>query len=308
MSILVTGASGFVGGALVRRLIGEGKEVHILLRNSSSRQRLEGLDGLRIHSADLRDADRVTALVSEIKPRIIYHCAVYGGFSSQCDTAAIFDTNLSGTIHLLQACERVGFELFINTGSSSEYGIKNHPMREDDSGEPLGDYGVAKCAATMFCRSEAILKNLPVVTLRLFSPYGPWDDQKRFIPYLIRSLVAGEAPRLSTPRSVRDYIYIDDVLDLYQAVTSGEIIPGDIYNAGSGRQHTIGEVAEIIHRITGGPQPVRGQEVPQRTEPETWVADISKTEAVFGWQPSKTLGEGLLRTVEWFRGATQGFP
>lgn len=307
MSILVTGASGFVGGALVRRLIGEGKEVHILLRSESSRQRLEGLDGLRVHIADLRDADGVAALVSEIRPRIIYHCAVYGGFSSQRDTAAIFDTNLIGTIHLLQACERVGFDRFINTGSSSEYGIKNYPMRENDPGEPLGDYGIAKCAATMFCRSEAILKNLPVVTLRLFSPYGPWDDQKRFIPYLIRSLLAGEAPRLSTPRSVRDYIYIDDVLDLYQAVTDSAIIPGDVYNAGSGRQHTIGEVAEIIHRITGGLQPVWGQEVSHRPEPETWVADISKTAAEFGWQPSRTLEEGLLRTVEWFRAANR-FP
>ncbi|MBC8017834.1 MAG: NAD(P)-dependent oxidoreductase [Verrucomicrobia bacterium] len=307
MSILVTGASGFVGGALVRRLVGEGKEVHLLLRSASSRQRMEGLSGLRIHEADLRDADRVSAVVSEIRPRVIYHCAVYGGFSSQNGTSAIFYTNLMGTIHLLQACERAGFDLFVNTGSSSEYGIKNHPLHEDDPALPIGDYGTAKCAATMHCRSEALLKGLPVVTLRLFSPYGPWDDQRRFIPYLIRCLAAGEAPRLSTPRSVRDYIFIDDVLDLYGAVTDAAVIPGEVYNAGSGRQHTIGEVADILHRIIGGPEPVWGQEQPHRPEPEMWLADISKAAAVFGWQPSQSLEEGLRRTVEWFR-ATHRFP
>jgi nucleoside-diphosphate-sugar epimerase len=300
MSILVTGASGFVGGALVRRLVGEGKKVHLLLRSGSSRQRLEGVSGLCIHEGDLRDADRVDVVVSEIRPRIIYHCAVYGGFSFQSDTAAIFDTNLIGTIHLLQACERVGFDLFINTGSSSEYGIKNIPMREDAVAEPLGDYATAKCASTMFCRSEALLKGLPVVTLRLFSPFGPWDDQRRLIPYLIRSLAAGEAPRLSIPRSVRDYIFIDDVLDLYRSVTDAAVVPGEVYNAGSGRQHTIGEVADILHRIIGGPKPVWGEGRPHRPEPEMWVADVSKSVAAFGWHPSTTLEDGLQRTVEWF--------
>ncbi|MGB9081046.1 MAG: NAD(P)-dependent oxidoreductase [Desulfuromonadaceae bacterium] len=307
MTILVSGASGFVGGALVRRLVGEGKEVHLLLRRGSSRQRLEGVAGLNIHEADLRDADRVATVVSEIRPRVIYHCAVYGGFSSQSDTAAIFDTNLSGTMNLLQACERVGFDLFVNTGSSSEYGIKKSPMREDDLAQPLGDYGVAKCAATMFCRSEALLKGLPIVTLRLFSPYGPWDDQRRLIPYVIRALTAGVSPRLSTPRSVRDYIHIDDVLDLYGTVTDAAVVPGEVYNAGSGRQHTIGEVAGILHRIIGGPEPLWGEEQPHRPEPEMWVADISKTAAGFGWRPSTGIEEGLQQTVEWFHN-TQRFP
>lgn len=303
MSILVTGASGFVGGTLVRRLVGEGKEVHLLLRTGSNRQRLEGLRGLHIHDADLRDAERVNRVVSEVRPRTIYHCAVYGGFSSQNDTTAIFDTNLRGTINLLQACQRVGFDLFVNTGSSSEYGMQDHPMREDDSALPLGDYGVAKCAATMYCRSEALLKGLPVVTLRLFSPYGPWDDQRRFIPYLIRSLSTGEIPRLSTPLSVRDYVYIDDVLELYKVVTESDIMPGEVYNAGSGQQHSLGEVVANIHRIIGGPEPVWGQEPPHRQEPEKWVADMSKSVAAFGWRPSYSLEEGLQRTVEWFRSA-----
>lgn len=307
MTILVSGASGFVGGALVRRLAGEGNEVHLLLRSGSSRKRLEGLAGLTIHEADLRDAERVAAVVAEVRPRIIYHSAVYGGFSFQNDTTAIFDTNLIGTMNLLQACERVGFDLFVNTGSSSEYGIKNRPMREDDRDEPLGDYGVAKCAATMFCRSEALLKGLPIITLRLFSPYGPWDDQRRLIPYVIRSLTAGIAPCLSTPRSVRDYIHIDDVLDLYRAVTAAVVVPGEIYNAGSGRQHTIGEVAGILHSIIGGPEPQWGQEQPQRPEPEMWMADIAKTTAAFDWRPSTGIEEGLQQTVAWFHNRQQ-FP
>lgn len=307
MSILVTGASGFVGGALVRRLAGEGKEVHLLLRSDSSRLRLEGLASLQIHEADLRDADRVAAVVSEIRPRLIYHCAAYGGFSAQNDVKTIIDTNLIGTINLLQACERVGFDLFVNSGSSSEYGVKNHPMREHDIAAPLGAYGVAKCAATMFCSSEALLKEMPIVTLRLFSPYGPWDDQRRFIPYLIRTLAAGEIPLVATPRSVRDYIYIGDVLDLYRVVTDAAVVPGTVFNVGSGRQHSIGEVADILHRIIGGPEPVRGEGPPHRPEPEMWVADTSKSIAHFDWRPTTGLEDGLRRTVDWFN-AAQRFP
>jgi nucleoside-diphosphate-sugar epimerase len=106
---------------------------------------------------------------------------------------------------------------------------------------------------------------------------------------------------------VRDYLHIDDLLDLYKVVTDSTVTPGEVYNVGSGHQHSIGEVADILHRIIGGPQPVWGQEQLHRPEPQMWEADISKTTARFGWHPARNLEEGLRSTVEWFQNAHQ-FP
>ena len=301
MNILVTGATGFVGSALTRRLSAEGREVHVMVRQGADLRRIAGLPGVILHEGDLRDAGWVIKVVTGIHPRVVYHCAVYGGFSFQEDRRAIFDTNLIGTVNLLQACEQVGFDRFVNTGSSSEYGIKDTPMRESDLPEPRGDYGVAKCAATLYCRSEGLLKGLPIVNIRLFSPYGPWDAPRRFIPAAIRTLLAGKTLVLSTPHAVRDYLYIDDVVDLYRLATGRSLPPGEILNCGSGQQVSISEVAECICEITGGPRPVFGDDEPRRTEPEHWVADIDKARELLGWTPQFGLADGLSRTVAWMR-------
>lgn len=303
MRILITGASGFVGSCLVRRLVKDGYEVHIFTRKESNRWRLADLPGpVTDHQVDLRDVAGVEKAVTRVKPEIIYHLATYGGLSFQNCIQGIFQSNLMGTVNILQACEKVGFNYFVNTGSSSEYGIKSVPMKETDMLEPIGAYGVSKAAATLFCRSEAVEKGLPVVTLRLFSPYGPWDEPNRLIPFVIRSLLRGEAPRLSRPSYVRDYIYIDDVLEAYLNVIKRPSPAGSIYNVGTGRQYSIERVVSMITEIIGkGPAPVWGAVQGAKPEPETWVADINENVCKIGWQPSTDILEGLKKTVWWYR-------
>ena len=304
MKYLVTGATGFVGACLARRLVELGHEVHLFTRRESNRWRINDLVGkVADHEVDLRDTVAVERCVADISPTVIYHLATYGGFAAQRDTGAIFAANLSGTVHLLKACENVGFDCFVNTGSSSEYGIKSAPMAEGDMLEPVGDYGVAKAAATLFCRSEALQKGLPVVTLRLFSPYGPWDDPKRFIPYVIKSLMLGASPRVSTPKSVRDYVYIDDVVDLYLQVVTAPRLSGEIVNVGSGVQSSMGNVASVVEQLVGaGVTSTWGAVTSQRAEPQSWVADIARARMLLGWEPVTQLETGLHKTVEWMRG------
>jgi nucleoside-diphosphate-sugar epimerase len=300
--ILVTGATGFVGSCLARRLVSIGHEVHILTRESSNKWRIHDIAAdLKDHHVDLRDIDRLENVISNIRPTVVYHLATYGGYSFQKETASIIESNLYGTVNLLTACEKVGFDYFVNTGSSSEYGIKNSPMREDDLAEPLGDYGVSKLAATLYCRSKAIQDNLPIITLRLFSPYGPWDDPRRLIPYVISSFLRNESPKLSTPNSVRDYIYIDDVIDFY--VRAAKNLPsGNVYNVGSGNQYTIGEVVNDIQKdFKGNIGPVWGSVNAQRAEPKTWRADMSKTLQAVNWEPKVSISDGLRLTTEWMR-------
>lgn len=303
MKVLVTGATGFVGACLARRLVADGHEVHVFTRRESNRWRIADiLPQLADHPVDLRDSEGVAGAVGRVRPEVVFHLATYGGFASQRETRTILDANLTGTANLLRACERTGFSRFINTGSSSEYGLQATPMREDTLPEPVGDYAVSKVAATLFCRSEAVAKGLPVITLRLFSPYGPWDDPQRFIPYLLARLLRGEPPQLANPAAVRDYVFIDDVVDAYLLAVKETLPPGEVYNVGSGRQHTIAEVAGIIRGLVAGDaEPVWGARDVHKPEPRIWVADISKIRKALGWESRVHLPEGLARTTAWFR-------
>lgn len=309
MKILVTGATGFVGSCLARRLAELKFDVHIFTRSNSDKWRIAGMSGqVHSHQVDLRSADMVEQAVGQIRPKVICHLAAYGGFSFQKDTSAILECNLMGTVNLVRACEKIQFDCFINTGSSSEYGIKKGPMNEDDILLPVGDYGVSKAAATIFCRSRALEKGLPISTLRLFSPYGPWDDSKRFIPYVIKSLLRRESPQLSTPKSVRDFIYIDDVLDVFLKVIKAPLAPGAVLNVGTGAQRSLGDVASIISENIGrGVKPAWGKAI-SRPEPDFWLADTGKAAKELGWRPSISLRAGLGKTIEWFRDHLELYP
>lgn len=309
MKVLVTGATGFVGACLTRRLVMAGYDVHIFTRKQSNRWRiLDILNLLDEHEVDLRDFATLQKKVTDIKPNIIYHLATYGGFVFQQDTRSIIESNFIGTVNLLRACEKVGFDYFVNTGSSSEYGFKQNPMSEMDIPEPVGDYGISKCAATFFCQSEAIQKRLPIVTLRLFSPYGYWDDSKRLIPYVIKSVLRGNPPKLSTPNSVRDYIFIEDILDFYQKIVTRKSSIGGIFNIGSGCQHSIGEVVSLITKFIGNNvKPIWGEFKHQRSEPTTWVADITKSKKE-GLELKVPLQVGLEKTIIWIKDNLDLYP
>jgi len=310
MKMLVTGATGFVGSCLTRRLVEMEYDVHVFIRSGSNKWRIEDLLGrVTRHEVDLRDADVVQKAVTQIGPAIICHLATYGGFASQKEPSVIMESNLMGTANLLEACEKTGFTCFINTGSSSEYGLKSRPMSESDILDPVGDYGVSKAAATLLCRARAFEKGLPVVTLRLFSPYGPWDDPQRLIPYVIKSFLRGKAPELSTPKSVRDFIYIDDVLDVFFKVMKASVSGGEIFNVGTGVQHSVGEVVSMVGGIIeNGIEPVWGRVTSPRAEPDSWVANIRKAGIKLGWFPSTSLRAGLNKTVEWFRKNLELYP
>ena len=136
---LVTGGTGFIGANLVHRLVSENKEVFVLSEENSDTWRLQSiLSSCVVHKTSLTQFEKIKVLIKSIKPDVIFHLAAYGGLPNQKDQKEIFDVNFSGTVNLLNACKAAGFDCFINTGSSSEYGIKNYAMNEDDGWIPLG--------------------------------------------------------------------------------------------------------------------------------------------------------------------------
>ncbi len=280
MRALVTGATGFVGANLVRYLI-ESKDIEsfVTARKTSDFWRLRGTEkGLQgIFYLNLADKRQVYEMVKAIKPHVIFHLSTYGGFPEQLDKQPMVAANLMATVNLVDAALEFGVDQFINTGSSSEYGIKPKPMSEDDVCEPLTFYGVTKLAATNYCAMVGKNQNYRICTLRLFSPYGPYETPTRLYPTIVNALEEGYRPKLSKPDSVRDFIEVEKVAAIYLAILKANYAPGEIINVGSGRQQTIRQFYENIRKkFDSDIEPIWGEAAPRAYEPQMWQADVSK--------------------------------
>lgn len=300
---LITGGGGFVGANLCRRLVENGEEVHLFLRNTTVPWRLADLlNRVRVHEVDLREAERVDRAVEEIRPTIIYHLATHGAYPEQTDGDTILLTNVFGFWNLVQACQRQGFELFVNTGSSSEYGRKAFAMRETDILEPDSYYAVAKAAQSLLSRHCSQASGLPIVTLRLFSVYGPYEEPTRLIPKLMMAALGDQPIDMVAPEIARDFVYVDDVVDTYLDIEHLKTLHGEILNVGTGVQSSLHDVVHTMNALCEAPLDVRWGNMESRPwDSDVWVGDISKAKRLTGCAPRTTLREGLARSLAWYR-------
>jgi len=304
-SVLITGGAGFIGANFVYKFLGLGYKVFVFEREEADLWRIEKAKaGINLYSPDLTDRDETEKVISQINPEIVIHFAAYGAFQrTQQDIGASIDVNLKGTINLIDACNKIGVQCFISTGSSSEYGTKNSPIKETDVLEADNIYGITKGAAAMYCQMMARKFDFPVAIMRPFAVYGYFEEKERLIPTIINSCLACEELELTCSDSVRDFIFIEDLMDAYlSAIENIGNIKGQIFNIGTGKQSTIGQVAVLVKEITrSGIEPRYGQVKPAQTEPKTWVADVSKAKKMLDWRAKHSLEEGLEKDVKWFR-------
>jgi dolichol-phosphate mannosyltransferase len=299
---LVTGAAGFIGANLVRRLLADGAEVHALIRPSGSSWRLDGVGGdVRRHDADLADAAALRGVVRSARPDVVFHLAAHGAYSWQRDLAAMTRVNVLGTEALLEAARDAGVERVVHAGTSSEYGETDHAPAEDERLEPNSHYAVTKAAATHLCALVAG-GGLTVATLRLYSAYGPWEEPGRLMPTVVMRGLAGELPPLVDPRTPRDLVFVDDVCDAFvRAATAAVPAAHRIYNVGSGRQATIGEIVALVReRLAIEAEPEWGSYAPRDWDTAVWVAQPRRAATELGWSATTSLRAGIDRTVDWF--------
>ncbi len=242
--------------------------------------------------------------MGEVRPDWIFHLAAFGAYSYQTDIRTMVQTNIVGTTNLVEACLKTGFEAFVNTGSSSEYGFKDHPPSEMEGLEPNSHYSVTKASATLFCRYTARNQKVRIPTLRLYSVFGPYEEPTRLMPTLILQGLKGELPPLVNPEVARDYVYAEDVMEAYLlAANRGDQEPGAVYNVGTGVQTSLREVVDMIRRVMRVTAEPNWGSMPERLwDTDIWVSDNQKIRNELGWQPRYTFEEGFRRMVEWFSG------
>jgi UDP-glucose 4-epimerase len=303
---LVTGAAGFIGANVVRRLVRDGHRVFALDRPGGDSWRLEGVrEEAQVVEADLRDPVAIKAALRQVRPDWVFHLAAHGAYSWQRNTRGIMESALLGTVALVDGLVEVGCEALVHSGTSSEYGFKDHPPAETEVVEPNSPYAVAKAAGTMYCALAARTHGLRTSTLRLYSVYGPWEDPRRLVPKLIVRGMRSELPDLVDPSTARDFVFVDDAVDAFLLAVEGAPA-GAVYNIGSGEQTRLDQLVEIAREEWDiSAEPRWGSAEARSWDTANWVSDPRLAAAEIGWRPHIGLAEGLSNTAEWLRAAPE---
>lgn len=227
----------------------------------------------------------------------------HGAYASQTDAQEMVRTNLVATMSLLDACVAARVEAFVQAGSSSEYGLKDHAPDEGEVLHPNSAYAVTKAAATHYCQFVAKRDGYRAITLRLYSVYGPFEEPTRLIPTLIVRGLRGEWPPLVDPDVARDFVYVEDICEAFiRAATAPGARPGRVYNVGSGSPTTLRQVAETARRVLHvEAEPNWGTMARRSWDTNVWFSNPAAIQAELGWKAATPFEAGFRKTVEWLR-------
>jgi UDP-glucose 4-epimerase len=307
--VLVTGASGFIGTALCRRLIASGVDVHgvsrdpvaadaMHLRSSIVGEIPRDAQASKVQwwNTDLADLEAARSLIRAVRPDATFHLASLATGSRDLEMVLpIFRNNFLTAFNLLISTAENSIGRIVLAGSFEE------PDEADSV--PCSPYAAAKWSASGYARMFHALYHVPLVIAKIFMVYGPgqWDRTK-LIPYVTISLLHGEAPRLGSGTRLVDWIYVDDLVDGLIGCAQTPGIDGRTVELGSGVINSIREIAEqLCELIPPRIDPLFGA-LPDRPLERSKKADIAASYELIGWRPSTSIQAGLPRTIEWYRG------
>jgi UDP-glucuronate 4-epimerase len=314
MRILVTGGAGFIGSHLVERLIATGHEVSILddfndfYDPQIKRANVAGFAGeAQIHEVDLRDAPAVTQLFQHEKFDAVAHLAARAGVRPSISQPQLYyDTNVSGTLHLLEAARQTGVERFIFASSSSVYGIcKEVPFSEQfHLTQTISPYAATKVAGEFLCSTYSHLYRMRIVALRFFTVYGARQRPDLAIHQFTRKILAGEPiNQFGDGTTRRDYTYIDDIIQGVMAAFDYTGPLYDLFNLGESETIQLKDLIAAIEKAVGKKATIN--ELPEQPgDVPLTCADISKARRLLGYNPTTPLSAGVPKFVEWFIGGS----
>jgi len=301
--VIVTGATGFVGSNMVRKLVENGSIVTALTRPKSDRWRLSDLSQkITFLEGDLLDNDFVHKGFRSTQPEIVFNFAFPGGYPTQeHERANMLAMGFISVHNMLNAAKNTNAR-FIQIGSSTEYGLYDAPHKEHDEMRPVNIRGVAKAASTLLCRQFALEFKHPVYILRLYAIYGPYEQPNRLIPRAIKAALTGSELPLTPSGIMHDWIYVDDTIDACLKAGEANLSPGEIINIGSGDQASNEDIVQKIEEVSGQIiLKIPSAYQPKPFDTSNWQADISKAKALLSWTPNLTLTEGLSATFEFWK-------
>ncbi len=297
--LLVIGGSGFVGHHVVKRGIAQGWQVTCLGLNPPLPTRT--IPGARYVAANLMQSQEL----QELGDNRFDYVVNLGGYIDHAlfnnGGRKLIRSHFDGLLNLLEYLDRAAIKRFVQIGSSDEYGDAPAPQREDQRERPISPYSLGKVAATHFLQMLHRTEGFPAVTLRLFLAYGPGQDEKRFLPQIIRGSLDDREFPVSAGEQLRDFCYIEDTVDAIFRCFNCAAADGRVFNIASGQPRSIRELIELTRRLIGSGRPQFGR-IPYRAgENMALYADISAAREALGWTPATPLETGLKATIDWMR-------
>jgi nucleoside-diphosphate-sugar epimerase len=299
-NLLVVGGTGFIGRHLVRKAIECNYNVTVL----SSKKHIEKVDSKNIDyiTADIRDFKQ---LKSELSNRGIHYVVNLGGYIDHVNFLSggfsVIETHFNGVLNLVRCLDWSKIKGFVQIGSSDEYGNLKAPQSENRRERPISSYSLGKVAANQFLQMLHREEGIPIVLLRLFLVYGPGQDEKRFIPQIIQGCLKEESFPVSLGEQLRDFCYIEDVVQGILLAMKCSDAYGEIINIASGDPVKIREVIELIQNRIGKGSPLFGKVKYRKGENMALYADISKAKKILSWQPATKLSKGLDKTISYYK-------
>ncbi|MHB1651444.1 MAG: SDR family NAD(P)-dependent oxidoreductase [Desulfitobacteriaceae bacterium] len=307
--VLITGAGGFIGSHLTEALVKSGAKVRAFIRYNSrnGRGNLEDLEqtlleNVEIIAGDLRDSDVVDKAV--LGCDIVFHLGALVGIPySYKNPREVVETNVLGTFNVLIAAREHQVSRVIHTSTSEVYGSARYvPIDESHPLQGQSPYSASKIGADKLVESFYSAFDLPVVTIRPFNSYGPRQSARAVIPTMITQALTSEEIRLGNTETLRDFTFVTDTAGAFMAAAQAEKAVGKVINVGSGREVSIGQLAQIIVSTVRHPVPVSldvKRLRPGRSEVTRLLADNRLAKEILNWEPRVSLEEGIELTIAW---------
>lgn len=315
--VFVSGADGFIGSHLTEALVSSGKYRVRALAQYNSQNSLGWLDSspalsspnLEVITGDVRDHGFIAGVLAGADS-VMHLAALIAIPHSYSSPESYVQTNVLGTLNLLEAARAHGVKRFIHTSTSETYGTaKTVPISEEHPLTAQSPYSATKIAADKLVESFHLSFDMPVVTVRPFNTYGPRQSARAVIPTVISQILSGStAIHLGAISPTRDFSFVADTVAGFEAVLGSSEGLGETFNLGSGFEISIKALVELVAEIMGVDVEIVSDEArirPENSEVERLLADTSKVQRAFDWKPAHAGLEGfkigLEKTVDWFK-------
>ena len=315
MKVLVTGADGFIGSHLVEALVARGIDVRafVFYNSFNSWGWLDRADpalrkDLDVFAGDIRDPHGVRSAMQGCDAVLHLAALIAIPFSYHSPDSYV-DTNVKGTLNVMQAARELGVSRVVHTSTSEVYGTARFvPITEEHPLQGQSPYSATKIAADQLAYSFFASFGVPVVIARPFNTYGPRQSARAVIPTIITQLASGAREiKLGAVTPTRDFSFVADTVSAFIAVLQSQAGEGEVVNFGSNFEVSVGDTARLIAEVMGRDISIVSDEVrlrPKNSEVERLWSDNTKAQRIFGWAPSYAGREGFKRglkeTAEWF--------
>lgn len=293
-NILIIGGTGFIGSNLLRKLSTSQYSLNSISTKIPSREeKIKGVNYIQLDISEEKNFTKLNKFCFDVVINL-------GGYIDHSNIKKTFKSHFLGTKNLVNYFNKKNLELFVQIGSSLEYGNIASPQREDSKCKPKGNYGIAKYKASKYLTSLKKLK-FHYLILRLYQIYGPYQDATRLIPHVIKSCLNKKNFNCTDGDQLRDFLFIDDLVNLILKILKSKKFSNNIYNVGNGKPISVKRVIQKIHKKIKKGQPLFGKIKMRQDETFKLYPNIYKIKKKFNWAPKTDINEGLRKTILFYK-------